>query len=82
MGRTHNQSKIRYIVAENYGWMCTYCYAHLDEDTASVDHIEPYAINHKTELDNLVLACKECNRLKADLSLLEFLLKKMNYNPN
>jgi len=53
------------------GDKCKYCEVVGLELT--LDHIIPASKNGGNGLDNLVLSCKPCNTLKADLSMEEFL---------
>lgn len=50
-------------------YICTYCNDKLTDQTASVDHKIPkylLAVGQKQNMDNLVTACKPCNKEKAD----------------
>lgn len=43
-------------------WLCQYCGLPADE----VDHVHPRSRGGLTEMDNLVAACRSCNRSKGD----------------
>lgn len=50
-------------------YQCAYCGEHLDENTATVDHVKPRSRlkrGDKSAIDNLVTACKPCNQKKGD----------------
>jgi len=63
---------IRKLVAEKYNHRCVYCGKYHNqivdgEKTQTVvDHFTPLALGgHPTDLDNLVLSCRKCNREKS-----------------
>jgi hypothetical protein len=62
-----NRSKVReglrLRVLERDGFACRYC--HRFDVPLEVDHVIPVAKGGKTEFDNLVASCEECNRGKA-----------------
>jgi len=51
---------------------CVYCATHLDQRTATLDHVIPLARGGAHDPGNLVVACAPCNRLKSDLLPFEF----------
>ncbi len=63
---TYIPDKLREEVQTNAGWRCEYCLLHQDFAyyTHEIDHI--YAEKHGgiTIIDNLCLACADCNRHK------------------
>ena len=32
-----------------------------------MDHKDPVSLSHNNDLDNLILSCSECNRIKSDM---------------
>ncbi|WP_043579443.1 HNH endonuclease [Gemmatimonas phototrophica] len=54
------------------GQRCVYCATHLDQRTATLDHVVPLARGGAHDPGNLVVACGPCNRLKSDLLPYEF----------
>lgn len=48
------------------GGKCAYCGAHVDNDTANLDHVLPWKLGGRTNEANLVLACRECNKAKGN----------------
>ncbi|MCD2255731.1 HNH endonuclease [Lactobacillus sp. CC-MHH1034] len=62
-----HQNKLDYttrqMVREKYHYTCQYCGRYAD----SVDHKNPAFLSQDNHIDNLTLACKECNRLKGDM---------------
>lgn len=56
-----------------YGLVCAYCVRSCVE-CATIDHLIPLSKGGDNRLENLVLACQECNRLKADKLPNEFKL--------
>ena len=51
---------------------CVYCATHLDQYTATLDHVVPLARGGAHDCGNLVVACAPCNRLKSNLLPFEF----------
>ena len=51
--------------------ICQYCAKHFPVSELTLDHIVPKSKGGKDSWHNLVCACRECNRKKADLSLEE-----------
>lgn len=54
----------RQLIREKYHYTCQYCGRYGD----SVDHKEPVFLSQDNHLDNLTLACRECNQLKGPMS--------------
>lgn len=52
---------------------CHYCRCELNEEDSTLDHKQPKSKGGSNERNNLVLACRECNNRKADLTYEEFL---------
>lgn len=59
----------RFDVFKRDGFQCQYCGRRVPDVTLEVDHIVPKAAGGKDTKDNLITACFECNRGKADKSL-------------
>lgn len=53
-------SKLRKTILDGYNNICAYC----GNPANQVDHVIPVARGGTYELDNLVAACKDCNRKK------------------
>ena len=51
---------LRGTVLERDGWTCAYC----GRETAEVDHVAPRARGGATAPNNLVAACRDCNKAK------------------
>lgn len=70
----------RYTIAdwlvrlEEFFGRCAYCWAPATER----DHLVPVASGGLNHIDNIVPACKRCNRVKNKSSLLVFLLRRSN----
>ncbi len=62
--------KISQQVFERDSYTCKYCGK--VGGTLEVDHVIPFSKGGSDELDNLVCACKKCNRQKKDKTLEEF----------
>ncbi|EOS7783647.1 HNH endonuclease [Enterococcus hirae] len=62
--------KISQQVFERDSYTCKYCGK--VGGTLEVDHVIPFSQGGSDELDNLVCACKKCNRQKKDKTLEEF----------
>lgn len=56
--------KIRFEILKRDNFACHYCGRKAPEVTLEVDHIEPYSKTKNNDSENLITACKECNRGK------------------
>lgn len=64
----------RWLLAQ-HGPTCAYCGVRHPEDAITLDHVTPRKGQTAYDRrDNLVLACKRCNGLKADKPFLAYLL--------
>ncbi|OIO95145.1 MAG: HNH endonuclease [Anaerolineae bacterium CG2_30_64_16] len=68
MSHTRISPALRQAVAERSGHRCSYCQTaeSITGSLFTVDHIVPESLGGQTALDNLCLACWECNLLKHD----------------
>ena len=73
-GVVHTSLKraMRRAALRDCGQRCVYCATHLDQRTATLDHVFPRARGGAHDPGNLVVACGPCNRLKGDLFPFEF----------
>lgn len=73
-GGVHTALKraMRRAALRDCGQRCVYCATHLDQSTATLDHVVPLARGGAHDPGNLVVACGLCNRLKGDLFPFEF----------
>lgn len=55
---------------------CVYCLRRIRYKNATLDHVVPLDQDGGTNHENLVLACRKCNCLKSNKSLLEFLIHR------
>lgn len=62
--------RLRWLVFQRDGECCTYCGA--TDTRFHVDHIVPVSRGGTNHIDNLCVACYECNSSKADLLLEEW----------
>lgn len=53
-----------FSLSKRYGWVCWYCGAPVNPESASVDHIVPQCDKGDDHEDNLALACIFCQRAK------------------
>ncbi len=63
---------MRKVALRDCGQRCVYCSTHLDQHTATLDHVVPLARGGAHDPGNVVVACAPCNRLKGDLLPYEF----------
>lgn len=56
--------------------ICPYCCEPLNDETREIDHIEPLAKEGRHIAENLAAVCARCNRAKASLRLIEFLIRR------
>jgi hypothetical protein len=61
---------LQHQVAERSQYRCSYCQSQqrLMGVSLTIDHIIPQSLGGATELDNLCLACWDCNLIKGDRS--------------
>jgi len=52
---------------------CEYCSKPLTRDIATLDHVRPVSKGGYDRLRNCVLACRECNQRKGNMSREQFL---------
>lgn len=51
-------------IRHKYNYRCQYC----GRKGKSVDHKNPVSLSHDNSLENLILSCSECNRIKSNMS--------------
>lgn len=51
---------------------CFYCSGPVSNRTRTLDHLTPCSLGGSDDPENIRLACIECNRAKADMTLAEF----------
>ncbi|MDB4914291.1 MAG: endonuclease [Gemmatimonadetes bacterium] len=74
--RTAYAETRRWLI-QQHGPVCAYCGRRATATTITLDHVAPRRGQSAFDRrDNLVLACSECNGLKADMPILAFLLRK------
>jgi hypothetical protein len=62
---TGRWKKTRLAVLARDGYVCSYCGTHLDDNNATVDHIQSRVSGGDIfNLDNLTSACRRCNQSK------------------
>lgn len=59
-------------IRAKYHYRCQYC----GRRGHSVDHKDPVSLSHNNDMDNLILSCSECNRIKSNMPFKLF--KKLN----
>ena len=68
---TLNAATLRNILIRDK-WKCQYCGVRLTLRTATKDHVVATARGGRNVIENLLASCKNCNCLKADMSLSKF----------
>ncbi|WP_125604821.1 HNH endonuclease [Lapidilactobacillus bayanensis] len=58
----------RVYIREKYHYQCQYCGRYGD----SVDHKDPVTLSDDNSLANLILSCRECNKLKGSMPYQQF----------
>lgn len=67
----------RLWLLDRHGPVCAYCAQRQDAVSITLDHVTPRRGQSAYDRrDNLVLACKRCNGLKADTPILAFLIAR------
>ena len=59
-------------IVSAFGERCAYCGLIGDEDTLVIEHVVPVAQGGRTDVNNVVPSCPECNTLKAARDLLQW----------
>lgn len=62
--RSQRSFSFRKSVLESQGGLCGYCLNVLDMSDMELDHIIPVAYRVNNKKENIMAACKSCNRLK------------------
>lgn len=70
-GVVSGRQKLRWSIFERDGFTCQYCGRGAPEVTLELDHVQPKSRGGKDSSDNLITACRECNRGKRDQSARE-----------
>jgi len=55
-----------------HGYRCSYCGRRVTNKTANIDHIVPWKRGGTTRMSNLIPSCWNCNKLKGNMSLVDF----------
>lgn len=61
--------KLRFDVFKRDIFKCQYCGSEPPKVVLEIDHIQPVSKGGKSNIDNLITACFDCNRGKKDISL-------------
>ena len=71
----------RGFVLRRDGFKCRYCDRPVTNETANIDHINPWKYGGRTLIENLVTACPGCNKLKNNRRQIEPNPFKPNLRP-
>jgi len=68
MSKSHISARLRQQIAERSRYRCGYCQSqqHLIGILLTIEHIVPESLGGDTTLDNLCLACWDCNLIKGN----------------
>lgn len=66
------RQSIARCIAEVRKWRCAYCYADLDPETTTVDHVIPKCKGGVNAPHNLLAACEPCNFYRGTLNAFQF----------
>lgn len=66
--------RLRLAVIERDGLVCAYCERIVN--VPHIDHIVPLCAGGKSEMDNLTVACRDCNSEKSGMTIIEWSRKK------
>ena len=69
--------ELRDYIIKLKGTTCYYCGKKTTKAERQIDHIHPVAKGGENNFDNLVVACKVCNRKKSDTDILIFIEKEL-----
>lgn len=70
---------LKWVVAFRTNERCVYCTKKLPVRLWTIDHIKPKSAGGDDSLDNLVLACTECNSDKGSKPFFSFLFHERNW---
>lgn len=77
VSHTPKFSRKNVYLRDNY--TCQYCGKHFEYNDLTYDHLQPRSKGGKTQWDNIVTCCKECNSKKGNKSLEESHLTLLHY---
>ena len=69
MKRRRLSAKERKQVYDMYGSRCAYCGVHITFRGMQIDHIKPLGIGGEDALENMLPACRSCNKYKHTLDV-------------
>jgi hypothetical protein len=61
----------RFHVFKRDNFRCQYCGRSSDEVTLEIDHLVPVSKGGTNDFDNLITACRECNKQKSNHDIVE-----------
>lgn len=67
--RNVTSKRLRVLVLQRDNFRCKFCGRDANQTVLEIDHITPVSKGGKTELENLITLCMDCNRGKADLEI-------------
>ena len=84
LDKRSKSGSLRYDVLAKSKGVCVACGAYSTVTPLHVDHIIPYSLGGKTELENLQALCEKCNTQKRDRDDTDFLWwhKKLEFRKN
>jgi len=68
-----SKSPFRQAIVTRENEMCFYCFRQLKEGQYEIDHIIPSAKGGNNSYRNLIAACLDCNNVKGDMDVEDFL---------
>ena len=71
--------RLKEKLLEHHNRLCAYCGRQFNSKRLTIDHIVPVSRSGSDLLENLVVACKQCNRTKGDRTPEEWALDIMSY---
>lgn len=76
-GNRKQQSARRWAIKteliKKNGNKCGYCFRRHYKKYLTLDHMQPLSKGGSDTKDNMILACKECNEVKADMDIDEWI---------
>jgi hypothetical protein len=67
------RKRFRESIFEDWCWQCAYCDKHLNDCTATIDHIIPKHKGGHNTRNNLAASCTSCNRAKGSQHVFEYM---------
>lgn len=76
---TARKRKRRELIYQKSNGECFYCGHLIPPKEATIDHLIPKSRGGRLTLDNIVLACRHCNSIKAQIEDIDEAIQKIRF---